>query len=184
MYAGVDSRSTSSKRDGFITDEACDKFLHMKSCNVFATLAGHVKHCLRMLEHVSEVFEDQKVNDIRDVPEETKRYMQGWEAIRKRRLDGSLLMTGWRDKVPYIYKVRRSGIIEEKSKSKRCESFVNGSGGPLVWHYLNNCMSDMKVHSSEELLESVKGALLYATLFYEYICARVSDNKRRRHKGI
>ncbi|PQQ03647.1 uncharacterized protein Pyn_25831 [Prunus yedoensis var. nudiflora] len=54
------------------------------------------------------------------------------------------------------------------SKSNRCEGFVSGSGGPLVWKYLESCMHNMLVQSSEELFRNVKRSVLNATLFDPY----------------
>lgn len=44
---------------GFINTNDAHKYLHMESCNVFATRTGKVSHSKTMLAHVDQHFRDR-----------------------------------------------------------------------------------------------------------------------------
>lgn len=152
----------------------------MKSCNIFAIRAGSVDNGREMFAYLKEYFSNHEeiVNGIHDAPKEAMKYIQSWEKILTEELfkgstsrlvreefRASAIMVGFgADQVPYVYHVDRSGY-EGKSKSDCCNGFVGGSGRPHVMKYLNSCMRNMKVQNSNELLQNVIRALLYATLF-------------------
>ncbi|VVA26273.1 Hypothetical predicted protein [Prunus dulcis] len=79
-------------------------------------------------------------------------------------------MSGWKvgwngvGKAPFVCKVTHLGVTV-KSKSNQCTGFANGSGGPCALKYLDSC--NLKVHVSNELVQHVIRAILYATLFDE-----------------
>ncbi|CAL9015410.1 unnamed protein product [Prunus brigantina] len=152
----------------------------MKSCNVFAIRAGNADNGREMFAYMEEYFRNREeiVNGIHDAPKEAMKFIQSWEKILTEELfkgstsrlvreefKASTIMVGWdADQVPYAYHVDHSGY-RGKSKSDCCSGFVGGSGRPHVVKYLNICMPNMKVQNSNELLQNVIRALLYATLF-------------------
>ncbi|PQQ14012.1 uncharacterized protein Pyn_39450 [Prunus yedoensis var. nudiflora] len=111
-----------------------------------------------MLVHVKRYFKEHKeiVNGICDAPEEAYQFIQGWEKSQQQGFNGSTIMSGWL-------------------------GFVSGSGGPLVWKYLESCMHNMSVRSSEELFQNVKRAVFYATLFDPYSGGYVRDDYEYTH---
>ncbi|KAL6278483.1 hypothetical protein ACE6H2_022084 [Prunus campanulata] len=169
IYVGVDSRSTNK---GFIKTDNAYKYLHMESCNVFATRTGKVCNSKKMLAHVDQHFSDHGgiVNGISEASKKAYEFIHSWETKRKLEFPASTIMSGWKvgrrgvGKVPYVCKVTHSGV-EVKTKSKRCTGFVNGSGGLHAGKYLDSC--NLKVTNSNELLQHVTRALLYAALFDE-----------------
>ncbi|CAB4285137.1 unnamed protein product [Prunus armeniaca] len=84
--------------------------------------------------------------------------------------EASTLMSGWKvgwngvGKDPFVCRVRHSGV-RVKTKSNQCTGFVNGSGASHASKYLDGC--NLEVQVSNELLQHVIRALLYATLFDE-----------------
>ncbi|CAB4315748.1 unnamed protein product [Prunus armeniaca] len=153
IYVGVDSRTTCK---GFIKNDDSNKYMHMEHCNVFATRAGNTISCKKMLEHVEEHYRHKGkiINGIRDASEfEASTLMSGWKV-------------GWNGvgKDPFVCRVRHSGV-RVKTKSNQCTGFVNGSGASHASKYLDGC--NLEVQVSNELLQHVIRALLYATLFDE-----------------
>ncbi|KAI5331500.1 hypothetical protein L3X38_021626 [Prunus dulcis] len=72
-------------------------------------------------------------------------------------------MVGWdASGCPYVYDVNHHGV-QCKTKSKRCDGFVNGSSRYKVYEYFNDC--NIEDQNSNELLVSVTRTLLYASLF-------------------
>ncbi|CAB4269857.1 unnamed protein product [Prunus armeniaca] len=119
-----------------------------------------------MLEHVNDYFSKREeiVNGIHGAPVIAKEYIRG-QTSTGNRIKVSTLMGGWDvHEVPYVYEVSRDEFKRE-SKSSISKGFASGSGGPYVWKYLNCC--NLKVHSSNELLQHLIKALLYAALFDE-----------------
>ncbi|KAL6278486.1 hypothetical protein ACE6H2_022087 [Prunus campanulata] len=172
IYVGVDSRTTSGTRKGFIKNDNSDKYLHMESCNVFATRAGNTLNCQKMLAHVERhvSYRGEIVNGVCEAAEKAYKFMKRWRKKRELKFNASTIMSGWKvgrngvDKVPYVCKVKHSGL-EVKSKSNCCTGFVSGSGGLHAGKYLDGC--NLKVENSNQLLQHVTRALLYATIFDE-----------------
>ncbi|CAB4300248.1 unnamed protein product [Prunus armeniaca] len=130
IYICVDSRTTSSENRGFILGEESHKYLHMKSCNVFATRAGKVNNSRQMLEHYFSKREEI-VNGIHGAPVIAKEYIRG-QTSTGNRIKVSTLMGGWDvHEVPYVYEVSRDEFKRE-SKSSISKGFASGSGGPYV----------------------------------------------------
>ncbi|CAB4276059.1 unnamed protein product [Prunus armeniaca] len=141
LLVGVDLRATSGGEEGSITDDKTQKYFFMESCNAFATKAGNSDHCKSMLNYVRNHFLDRKiVNGICEAPTIVKHYISNWETISNLELfQGFTTLAGYKDGIPYAYKVRASGKSSKKSKSNICHGHVMGSGGAYVREYFKNC---------------------------------------------
>ncbi|CAL9015438.1 unnamed protein product [Prunus brigantina] len=118
-----------------------------------------------MLNYVRNHFLDRKiVNGICEAPTIANHYISNWETNSNlESFQGFTILAGYKDGIPYAYKVRASGKSSKKSKSNICHGHVMGSGGTHVREYFKNCNME-EAQSSNEMLENMERALLHAAL--------------------
>ncbi|VVA18977.1 PREDICTED: proteasome subunit beta type-5-B isoform X2 [Prunus dulcis] len=170
IFVGVDTRGTSGDKKGFIENEEATKLCLINYCNILVAMAGDSAQSVEVLMDVNkELRNAMQTNGAVDdnihlAANKAREYIGKWESEYGKEFQGSIVLAGFEKKdgsfYPHTYVVRSSRFVHTSNDN---DAILNGSGGAHIWDYFLTWRPEY----IEGVLEKMKRALLYASLFDE-----------------